>query len=264
MKKKAIIPCAVGVLVLSAIATLGTKDVESIKISFPSYQSEYDINTDIPVTITIFPNDATAGNMEYNTDSPDITFSKDGIHTGSCEGTYNVYVKTGDIQSNTLSITVVDMEARKETSSPPIEQSNKEESFITEAEEPLTQEVVLESQIESNSTIEIPESAEIVEPAEPVEPESAYDTQTAPDAVINMQEANPRQSTGNDSNFNTYNNTEQQSTTDEYILNTSTMKIHHPSCKSVPKIAPQNYATSNLSVNELINQGYSTCGNCFN
>ena len=68
---------------------------------------------------------------------------------------------------------------------------------------------------------------------------------------------------GEDSNFNTYNNTEQQNTNMSWVLNTSTLKIHYPSCRSVPKIAPQNYSTSNDSLDALKNQGYSTCGICF-
>lgn len=68
---------------------------------------------------------------------------------------------------------------------------------------------------------------------------------------------------GGDSNFNTYNNTEQQNTNMSWVLNTSTLKIHYPSCRSVPKIAPQNYSTSNDSLDALKNQGYSTCGICF-
>lgn len=69
---------------------------------------------------------------------------------------------------------------------------------------------------------------------------------------------------GDGSNFNTYNNVEQQNTSADYVLNTKSKKIHYPGCKSVPKISPNNYATSNLSVEELRTQGYSTCGNCFN
>ena len=67
----------------------------------------------------------------------------------------------------------------------------------------------------------------------------------------------------NENNFNTYDNPEQQQTADTYVLNTSRHKIHHPSCSSVPKIAPKNYATSNSSIAELEAQGYTTCGNCF-
>ena len=67
----------------------------------------------------------------------------------------------------------------------------------------------------------------------------------------------------NGDNFNTYDNQEQQNTTEQYVLNTNTMKIHYPGCSSVPKIAPHNYATSSLSVSELEAQGYTTCGRCF-
>ena len=70
------------------------------------------------------------------------------------------------------------------------------------------------------------------------------------------------QSSGNGNNFNTYNNQNQQQTSAQWVLNTSTKKIHYPNCRDVPKIAPQNYATSNLSEGKLLNQGYTTCGHC--
>lgn len=91
---------------------------------------------------------------------------------------------------------------------------------------------------------------------------SASSEAPAPETASTNQEASSG-GNGNGSNFNTYDNAEQQNTEAAYVLNTNTMKIHHPSCKSVKKIAPQNYSTSNLSVDELIGQGYSTCGNCF-
>lgn len=68
---------------------------------------------------------------------------------------------------------------------------------------------------------------------------------------------------GNKNNFSKYDNTEQQNTEDTWVLNTSSMKIHYPSCKSVPKIAPKNYATSSESLADLKSKGYTTCGNCF-
>lgn len=67
---------------------------------------------------------------------------------------------------------------------------------------------------------------------------------------------------GDGSNFNTYNNESQQDTTQTWVLNTSTMKIHYPTCKSVKKIAPQNYATSNATESELLARGYTRCGQC--
>ena len=66
-------------------------------------------------------------------------------------------------------------------------------------------------------------------------------------------------------NFDTYRNYDNQNTSDTFVLNTSSksMKIHHPDCADVVKIKHENYATSNLSLAELIAQGYSTCGHCF-
>ena len=66
----------------------------------------------------------------------------------------------------------------------------------------------------------------------------------------------------NSNNFNTYDNADQQQTSATYVLNTSSKKFHYPSCESVKKIAPQNYATSCSSRDELIVQNYKPCGNC--
>lgn len=68
--------------------------------------------------------------------------------------------------------------------------------------------------------------------------------------------------TSRNNNFNTYDDKAQQQVDDLYVLNTSSMKIHYKTCDSVRKIAPQNYSTSNASVEELIEQGYSRCGIC--
>lgn len=67
---------------------------------------------------------------------------------------------------------------------------------------------------------------------------------------------------GDASRFDTWNDPAQQQTTATWVLNTSTKKIHYPGCKSVKKIAPKNYSTSNLSEEELIAQGYSVCKQC--
>lgn len=67
---------------------------------------------------------------------------------------------------------------------------------------------------------------------------------------------------GNADNFYTWDNPDQQNTTNKWVLNTGTMKIHYPHCPDVSRIAPHNYTTSNLSESELILQGYTTCGRC--
>lgn len=91
-------------------------------------------------------------------------------------------------------------------------------------------------------------------------PQPATASETQPAVASSDQKSG---SSLGESNFNTYDNPEQQQTTDTYVLNTSRHKIHHPSCASVAKIAPKNYATTNSSIAELEAQGYSTCGNCF-
>lgn len=87
---------------------------------------------------------------------------------------------------------------------------------------------------------------------------AAYLSSTKPDT----QPDGSTQGTGNVSNFNTYDNDEQQNTSAEYVLNMNTRKFHYPSCSSVKKIAPHNYATSNESRDTLIAQGYGPCGRC--
>lgn len=67
---------------------------------------------------------------------------------------------------------------------------------------------------------------------------------------------------GNADNFNTWDNQDQQNTSARWVLNTSTLKIHYPRCSDVARIAPQNYSTSNLSEEELLRQGFTTCGRC--
>lgn len=46
-----------------------------------------------------------------------------------------------------------------------------------------------------------------------------------------------------------------------YVLNTNTKKIHYPSCSSVEKIKPKNYATTD-DYNSAIAQGYVPCKKC--
>ena len=99
-----------------------------------------------------------------------------------------------------------------------------------------------------------PEITETVVPETPVQ---TLDTASA-NSTTNTNSAQ-----GDGSNFDTYNNAEQQNTTETWVLNTSSKKIHHPSCKSVKKIAPQNYSTSSESLDVLLSKGYDTCGNCF-
>ncbi len=70
----------------------------------------------IPVSISVEPSDADISDLTYISSagkSDTFTFTDNKIETGTAEGSYEIYVKCGDIESNKLSITVVDVAARK-------------------------------------------------------------------------------------------------------------------------------------------------------
>ena len=54
----------------------------------------------------------------------------------------------------------------------------------------------------------------------------------------------------------------QQSFERGYVLNINTMKFHYPSCSSVASMAEHNKEYVETSREELIEAGYSPCGNC--
>lgn len=65
-------------------------------------------------------------------------------------------------------------------------------------------------------------------------------------------------SIGDNNPFGTY---EHDTNGVTYVLNTNTKKIHYPSCDSVEKIKPKNYATTD-DYNSAIAQGYVPCKRC--
>ena len=69
---------------------------------------------------------------------------------------------------------------------------------------------------------------------------------------------------GNASNFDTWYIPENSETSETYVLNTNTHKVHYPGCRDVPKIAPQNCETwsGNLKEFFLANPEYSACKHC--
>ena len=48
-----------------------------------------------------------------------------------------------------------------------------------------------------------------------------------------------------------------------YVLNTGSKKIHKPTCGSVKSISDANRKETQEPLEELLEQGYTTCGNCF-
>lgn len=109
-----------------------------------------------------------------------------------------------------------------------------------------------------------PEQESILTPESDSEiPAENITDNAAPLSDPNTDTANNSEiSTAASNNFNTHNNTNQQESAYQYVLNTNTKRIHIPSCSSVAKISPQNYGTSNQSTGELELQGYQRCGNC--
>lgn len=88
----------------------------------------------------------------------------------------------------------------------------------------------------------------------------AQQIQQAQQAMAIQQAQQAQQAAVDSQGFDTWNETQRQHKTGIIVINTKTMKIHNPWCDSVPKIAPENYVESTLSVDELIAQGYVQCG----
>lgn len=93
---------------------------------------------------------------------------------------------------------------------------------------------------------------------------STQSSATAPEPAQSTTETAPSvetpSSTAPENHFNDYSNAEQQNTT-EYVLNTSTFKIHFASCNDVKRIAAENYATT-TDFDWAISNGYTSCGHC--
>lgn len=152
-----------------------------------------------------------------------------------------------------------------------IEKSESQEYYSNNDVDPVEQDqgervyvVEYEDSEESNNTDNKSETAPIKS-----YDSDLYEVPTESSANIQLadgsrQDANVLNGTGSDANyFDTYNIPEQQNTSEEFVLNTSTRKIHHPGCKDVPKINPENYEPSSSSLEELEAQGYTKCGHCF-
>lgn len=47
-----------------------------------------------------------------------------------------------------------------------------------------------------------------------------------------------------------------------YVLNTNTQKFHYPDCRSVKQMKDKNKLVEETTREDLIDRGYSPCGNC--
>lgn len=119
-RKKLLLPpliCFILFIIGASLMPSSTKvAIKTIQISLENQETEYDINQTIPVSISVEPSDADISDLTYISSagkSDTFTFTDNKIETGTAESSYEIYVKCGDIESNKLSITVVDVAARK-------------------------------------------------------------------------------------------------------------------------------------------------------
>lgn len=101
----------------------------------------------------------------------------------------------------------------------------------------------------------------VAEASVPSQEEQPYKTEQSTQPKTDSS-TKPDEGSGGQNNFNTYDNPEQQQTNAAYVLNTSTMVFHVPSCRMVSRISPENYSTHNGTRNDVIGMGYSACGIC--
>ena len=222
-------------------------DIEKVDAFYKDYSSSKDIR-ELAEKYGLFVDSKSTGTgTKYYKVAPTKEEAKIISNTDKDKGTYFVLI-TEDQFKKTFGIQIVDnreSNAAETKSTPESSGTSSESSSQTEVAQSSNE---TNSDTKSQSTDTQAESTDNSVAAIPVP-----DVETSTSSGGNA---------GNADNFDTYDNPEQQQTEATYVLNTSTMKFHYPSCKSVKKISPDNYATSSASRDELISQGYDPCGNC--
>lgn len=172
---------------VAACAAIGVltpdKEIESIELSIPAYQTEYDINTEIPIDVSILPNNAKADSVEYIASSDSITFSDSTVNTGSDEGTFEIYVIAGDIESNIVSINVTDISARNEVTA-----KAEEERLAKETEERKAAEEQVAREAEEKAAAE--QAAREAEEKKAAEEQAAKETEEQKILVAQSEKTN--------------------------------------------------------------------------
>lgn len=191
--KKATKGIAVGAVAVCLLAgmTGSPKKVESLELSIPLSKDAYDINTDIPVEISVSPDGSAIDGLEYFTDSNTVTFTDSVINTGQTEGDYSFYVRAGDVESNILSIHVVDITAQNEAT-----RKAEEERLAKKTEEAKAAEEHAAREAEEKAAAE--QAAKEAEEQKAAEEQAAKETeekaaaeQTVSETVADAPEANP-------------------------------------------------------------------------
>lgn len=87
-----------------------------------------------------------------------------------------------------------------------------------------------------------------------VQPEVEINYQTGDSHALNQNSSSQSSSVSSNSKVS--------ATGNEFILNTSSKKIHRPNCEALKNTKPQNQKSVTKSCAELINEGYSPCQLC--
>ncbi len=109
---------AVIIIVVILLLVLNRKKLEYLTLTPTFQETELDVNSDYVFMVTTEPEDIKLKDLEYSVDDPTAVFSTASedntqavLHTGA-EGTVNIFVKQGDVVSNYMSFSVVDITAQ--------------------------------------------------------------------------------------------------------------------------------------------------------
>lgn len=127
----------------------------------------------------------------------------------------------------------------------------------------------------TQEAVTAPANAEDVQAPVDIEPEAQPVEAAVSDDVVEVQDnqvdsyvasdggasSNVQNGAGNNMDYDSLGTTA-SSEEYRYVLNTSTKKIHRPTCKDVKKIKEGNERKTNEDYNSLIAQKYTPCGHC--
>ncbi|HAG69317.1 MAG TPA: hypothetical protein DCL38_05015 [Lachnospiraceae bacterium] len=138
------------IVVVILLLLLNRKKLEYLTLTPTFQETELDVNSDYVFMVTTEPEGIKLKDLEYSVDDPTAVFSTASedntqavLHTGA-EGTVNIYVKQGDVVSNYMSFSVVDItaQAQLEAERQQQEQAELEAQQAIEAEQAAAAEEV--------------------------------------------------------------------------------------------------------------------------
>lgn len=145
-KRKGCLTVFIVLFILGGICSLFTNDNKptDIKISADT-KTVYDINSDIPVKVECEPSSTDLNNITCESDGGSFT-NENGVFSFKADkdGIYKVYVKCGDIKSNSLTFNIEDKEAKRKAEEEAKKQAELEEQ--KKAEEEAAAQAAAESQ----------------------------------------------------------------------------------------------------------------------